>query len=317
MKSRTHYALRALRLALEEMGVGRHDACEFAHDDAAYVLGALSPEDRLAFERHLPTCPECARVGAGAGRAPRAAGPAAGRDRRAATSSRAGARHLAAGAGASRYAGPSAVAPGSGRAGRRRGAVASARSASARDRRSRADAARRAAHTAATPRPPRRPLDADDRRRRRADLRLALADPGRVGHPPRPDLQLRRTATTTTTRAGRRTRCSPHPRRLGRAGRHLEGRPRQDHAPDRRHRADRDEITSVEVRTSDGRARPRAHAERLEEPVPERCPSARPARPGAGAARPASPSRRCARMTAGSWAITVTGTSWPACWPLT
>jgi len=29
--------------------------------DAAYVLGALSPEDRAAFEAHLKQCPECAR----------------------------------------------------------------------------------------------------------------------------------------------------------------------------------------------------------------------------------------------------------------
>jgi hypothetical protein len=29
--------------------------------DAAYVLGALSPEDRAAFEAHLKECPECAR----------------------------------------------------------------------------------------------------------------------------------------------------------------------------------------------------------------------------------------------------------------
>ena len=28
--------------------------------DAAYVLGALSTEDRRAFERHLASCPECA-----------------------------------------------------------------------------------------------------------------------------------------------------------------------------------------------------------------------------------------------------------------
>jgi putative zinc finger protein len=36
-------------------------SCQFEHDDAAYVLGALSPEDRAAFERHLPGCPDCAR----------------------------------------------------------------------------------------------------------------------------------------------------------------------------------------------------------------------------------------------------------------
>ncbi len=36
-------------------------SCPFAHDDAAYVLGALSPAERLAFERHLATCDECSR----------------------------------------------------------------------------------------------------------------------------------------------------------------------------------------------------------------------------------------------------------------
>jgi hypothetical protein len=36
-------------------------SCEHAHEDGAYVLGALSPEDRLVFERHLPTCAACAQ----------------------------------------------------------------------------------------------------------------------------------------------------------------------------------------------------------------------------------------------------------------
>jgi len=35
--------------------------CQFEHDDGAYVLGALSPEDRVAFERHLPGCADCTR----------------------------------------------------------------------------------------------------------------------------------------------------------------------------------------------------------------------------------------------------------------
>ena len=35
--------------------------CGHDQEDGAYVLGALSPEDRVAFERHLPTCPECAQ----------------------------------------------------------------------------------------------------------------------------------------------------------------------------------------------------------------------------------------------------------------
>lgn len=33
----------------------------FAHDDAAYVLGALSPAQRRAFEVHLAGCEDCAR----------------------------------------------------------------------------------------------------------------------------------------------------------------------------------------------------------------------------------------------------------------
>ncbi|WP_319459744.1 zf-HC2 domain-containing protein [Micromonospora sp. RTP1Z1] len=33
--------------------------CEFAHDDGAYVLGALAPADRAAYERHLSGCAAC------------------------------------------------------------------------------------------------------------------------------------------------------------------------------------------------------------------------------------------------------------------
>ena len=36
-------------------------SCPHAHDDAAYVLGALGPAERLALERHLSGCDECAR----------------------------------------------------------------------------------------------------------------------------------------------------------------------------------------------------------------------------------------------------------------
>ena len=35
--------------------------CDLAHSDAAYVLGSLSPTDRLEFERHLPGCERCRR----------------------------------------------------------------------------------------------------------------------------------------------------------------------------------------------------------------------------------------------------------------
>lgn len=34
-------------------------ACGHEHEDGAYVLGALSPADRTAFERHLPVCVTC------------------------------------------------------------------------------------------------------------------------------------------------------------------------------------------------------------------------------------------------------------------
>jgi hypothetical protein len=35
--------------------------CVLSHSDAAYVLGSLSPTDRLEFERHLPGCESCRR----------------------------------------------------------------------------------------------------------------------------------------------------------------------------------------------------------------------------------------------------------------
>lgn len=40
---------------------GHSSGCPLAHSDAAYVLGALSPADRLEFERHLPGCETCRR----------------------------------------------------------------------------------------------------------------------------------------------------------------------------------------------------------------------------------------------------------------
>jgi hypothetical protein len=35
--------------------------CSLTHSDAAYVLGSLSPTERLDFERHLPGCVTCRR----------------------------------------------------------------------------------------------------------------------------------------------------------------------------------------------------------------------------------------------------------------
>lgn len=40
-------------------------SCEYAHDDGAYVLGALSPAERAAYERHLVGCAGCRAAVAG------------------------------------------------------------------------------------------------------------------------------------------------------------------------------------------------------------------------------------------------------------
>ncbi len=36
--------------------------CRFSHLDGSYVLGALSPAERAAYQRHLPDCAECTRA---------------------------------------------------------------------------------------------------------------------------------------------------------------------------------------------------------------------------------------------------------------
>ncbi|WP_233606455.1 zf-HC2 domain-containing protein [Micromonospora sp. Llam0] len=51
--------------------------CDYAHDDGAYVLGALSPAERAAYEHHLAGCPSCRQGGRrhrGAARSARPAG---------------------------------------------------------------------------------------------------------------------------------------------------------------------------------------------------------------------------------------------------
>lgn len=44
--------------------------CQHHHDGAAYVLGALDPADRTAFEAHLPGCAECTKTVRGFGQLP-------------------------------------------------------------------------------------------------------------------------------------------------------------------------------------------------------------------------------------------------------
>ena len=56
------HALRAAGAAAGARGDGGGAmSCEFEHDDGAYVLGALSPADRRAFEEHLSGCDRCQR----------------------------------------------------------------------------------------------------------------------------------------------------------------------------------------------------------------------------------------------------------------
>ena len=54
MKSRLLYAIRALRIALEEKG----GFVNLAEWDVAYILGALTPEERLEFECYLASHPD-------------------------------------------------------------------------------------------------------------------------------------------------------------------------------------------------------------------------------------------------------------------
>ena len=60
VKSRTWYALRSLRLALEEMGVVTVSCEQLRPAIGAYVLGGLEPDEAAAVRRHLESCPECA-----------------------------------------------------------------------------------------------------------------------------------------------------------------------------------------------------------------------------------------------------------------
>ena len=176
--------------------------CGHDHEDGAYVLGALSPEDRVAFERHLPGCPECAQsVRELAGLpgllarvpveildpeklpmpVPETLLPALVRRVRRSQRRRTWIAGGLVAAAATIAIGAVVVAP---------WATVTTTPASA---------APTVAHSHGHRTPTTRAHDgahhrragADDPRRRRADLGLALAHPGRLGHPPRPRVQLR------------------------------------------------------------------------------------------------------------------------------
>ena len=56
------HALRAASPAARAAGDGGgRMTCQFAHLDGAYVLGSLAPAERRDFEAHLPGCAECSR----------------------------------------------------------------------------------------------------------------------------------------------------------------------------------------------------------------------------------------------------------------
>ena len=61
VKSRTSYALRNLRLVLDEMGVEASGCPTHADLMGGYVLGALQPAEHEEMERHLQTCELCRR----------------------------------------------------------------------------------------------------------------------------------------------------------------------------------------------------------------------------------------------------------------
>ena len=183
---------------------------------------------------------------------PGPAGPGAGRDRRPRAAADAGARHAAARA---RTPGPPVATPphvGHRRPGRR-GRGRRHRRGRRRHARRRRRAARRASRPSA---PTTAAARADAAGRRRAGLRLALAHPGRLGHParPRPAATPRTPrATPTATRRRRRTRCSsPTTDGTTEQVASWKGLPGKTMHLTAATAADAQDIAEVEVRSSDG-----------------------------------------------------------------
>ena len=68
VKSRVYYALRALRLALEEMGWDDRDPDEHVRPLlGAYVLGQLGPDEATSVRAHLDGCAACREEAAALG----------------------------------------------------------------------------------------------------------------------------------------------------------------------------------------------------------------------------------------------------------